>query len=147
MARPGRRRDTGERTSLGKARTPMGREDRRQMLLLVINTANALALYFGCVALDFSPIFWIYTGLAAVLLIGYVVYNRGFVLRGVTPDMLPDTLSLEEKNAMLAEAKRRRDASRFMVTLIVPLLLAVLIDAIYLLLLEDILISLGVELG
>jgi hypothetical protein len=80
---------------------------------------------------------FVYAGLAAVLLIGYVIYNQGFVLRGVTPEMLDDQLPLEEREGMIARAAARYEASRWIMTLIIPLVVAVLVDALYIYLLSD----------
>ena len=126
--------------------TGVSREGKRLMLLLIFNTLLSLFIYFGCVEIGFSPIFFVYIGLAAVLLIAYVVYNRGFVLKGATPEMLSDELSPAQKQQMLDQAAARLRDSRWMLTLVIPIVLALLLDAVYLFFLEDLLISLGVEL-
>ena len=125
------------------ATTPEG---KRLTLLLVFNTLIAVAIYFGCVALEFIYMMYIYVGLGAALLIVYVIYNRGFSLRGVTPDMLPDTLTPEQKQQRLDEAARRLHESRWMLTLIIPLILAVLLDVLYLFFVADLLAALGARL-
>lgn len=130
-------------------RTPdkrVTREGKRLMLLLMLNTLLSLLVYFACVELGFSPIFFVYVGLAAVLLVVYVAYNRGFVLKGATPEMLSDELSPVQKQVMLDTAAARLRDSRWMLTVIIPLVLTLLIDALYLFFLEDLLISLGIEL-
>ena len=131
------------RLNSGKGVTPV---TKKLTLLLILNTLLALLVYFGCVGLGFAPIFFIYVGLAAVLLVVYVIYNRGFVLKGATPEMLSDELSPVEKQAMLDEAALRLRDSRWLLTIIIPLVLTMLVDAIYLFFLEDLLISLGLEL-
>ena len=119
---------------------------KRLMLMLLANSILILTVYFILNRMQFWPIFFIYMGIAAVLVLIYVIYNRGFVYRGVTADMLPDTISYEEKQAILSDAAARMKRSRWMLTLIVPFLLAFMLDALYLFLLEDLMISLGVEL-
>lgn len=136
-----------DRTSSGKGRKTPSPQSRRMMLLLIFNTVLSVLIYFGAISVGFAPILFIYVGLAAVLLLVYVIYNRGFVLKDATPDMLSDEWTPEQKQAMLADAKRRREASRFMPVFIVPLVIAVMLDVIQLLLLEDLLLSLGVNLG
>ena len=131
------------RRSSGKGITP---EAKKLTLLLVLNTLLAFAVYFGCVELGFSPIFFVYIGLIAVLLVVYVVYNRGFVLKGATPEMLSSELTEAQKQAMLDEAAARLRDSRWLLTLIIPLVLTLLVDAMYLFFLEDLLASLGIEL-
>ena len=122
-----------------KARKPITKEAKRTALLLLGNSILALAIYFGCIAARLPWIMFVYAGLAAALLIGYVIYNQGFVLRGVTPEMLDDQLPLEERETMIARAAARYAASRWIMTLIIPLVLAVLVDALYIYLLSDLL--------
>ena len=127
-------------------RTPMTREGKPLMLLLILNTLTAMLIYFGCVALEFIYMLYIYVGLAVVLFLIYIIYNRGFVLRNATPDMLPDTMSPVQKQAAFDEASRRQRASRWMLTVIIPLVICILIDMIWLFFLENVLIALGIEI-
>lgn len=120
-----------------KQSKPITKEAKRMAVLLVCNSVVALALYFGCIAAGFPQILFVYAGLAAALLIGYVIYNQGFVLRGVTPEMLDDQIPLEEREAMIARAAARYDDSRWIMTVIIPLVLAVLADALYIYVLAD----------
>ena len=71
-----------------KTRKPITKEAKKTAMLLLMNTMLALLIYFGCIALGFSAIFFVFITLAAVLLLVYVIYNQGFVLRGATPEML-----------------------------------------------------------
>ncbi len=119
------------------------REARKLMLMLLGNSVLIIAAYFVFNALQFAPIFFIYMGISALLILIYVIYNRGFVYKNVTVDMLPDTLSDEQKRAVLDNAARRLRDSRWMLTLILPFVLAFMLDALYLFLLEDLFISLG----
>ena len=122
------------------------REGKRLMLLLILNTLWSFLVYFSGVELGFPAIFFVYVGLVAVLLLAYVIYNRGFVLKGATPEMLSDELTPVQKQVMLDSAAARLRDSRWMLTVIIPLVLTLLLDALYLFFLEDLLISLGVEL-
>ena len=126
-----------EGLSRKKVSKPISKEAKRMALLLVCNSVVALAIYFGCIAAKLPWILFVYAGLAAALLIGYVIYNQGFVLRGITPEMLDDKIPLEEREAMIAGAKARYDGSRWIMTIIVPLILAVLADALYIYVLSD----------
>jgi hypothetical protein len=124
----------------------MTREGKKLTLLLILNTLLAMVVYFGCVALEFIYMMYVYVGLSAVLFVIYMIYNRGFVLRGATPDMLPDTMSPVEKQAKFDEAARRQRTSRWMLTVIIPMVVCILIDMIWLFLLENLLLTLGIEL-
>ena len=48
--------------------------------------------------------------------------------RGVTAEMLPDTMTEKEKDDYIADTAEREKKSKWMMTFIVPLLLALLID-------------------
>jgi hypothetical protein len=116
---------------------------KRLMIMLIGNSIVILTVYFILNRLDFWPIFFIYMGIAAVLTLIYTIYNRGFIYKGATPDMLPDTMSAQEKKEVLWEAAQRMKKTRWMLTLIIPFLLAFMLDALYLFLLEDLINSLG----
>jgi hypothetical protein len=120
-----------------KACKPISKEAKKTALLLLMNSVLALVIYFGCTALNFHAIFFIYVAVAAVLLLVYVIYNQGFVLRGATPEMLDAALPLQERQAMINKAAARYAASRWMMTLIIPLIVAVLFDALYIYFLAD----------
>ena len=47
-------------------------------------------------------------------------------------EMLPDTWTLKEKEDFLADRQRRFEKSKWMLTVIVPLLVTISADAIYL---------------
>lgn len=119
-------------------------EAKKLMTLLVSNSIVILTVYFVLNSLEFWPILFIYMGIAAVLVIIYVIYNRGFVYKDATPEMLPDTLPYEQRVATLEEAKARLSRSRWMLTLILPFLLAFMLDALYLFILSDLFAMLGI---
>ena len=126
-----------------KTRKPITKEAKKTALLLLMNTLLALLIYFSCIALGFSAIFFVFVTLAAVLLLVYVIYNQGFVLRGATPEMLDESLPVEERQAMIDKAAARYTSSRWMMTVIIPLLVAVLADALYVYFLADLIQLIG----
>jgi len=102
------------------------------MLLLLINSILFPTVYFLSASRGFDMILVVYTALAAVIAIAYFFYNRGFSGKGVTPEMLPDTMTEEEKNAFIEDSKRRMTRSRWVLTVLFPLILAIALDMIYL---------------
>ena len=126
-----------------KTRKPITKEAKKTAMLLLMNTMLALLIYFGCIALGFSAIFFVFITLAAVLLLVYVIYNQGFVLRGATPEMLDESLPVEERQAMIDKAAARYSSSRWMMTVIIPLIVAVLADALYIYFLADLIRLIG----
>ena len=105
---------------------------KKLALLLLCNTVLLVALYFVLVELGAWYVTPIYLALATVLGIVFIVYNRGITGRNTTPEMLPDTMTRDEKLAFIKESKERMNRSRWMLTLIVPLVAALLLDILYL---------------
>lgn len=110
-------------------------DTKKLMWHLVINTILLVTLYFLLVHLKMIYISMIYLIVGGGLGIAYVIYNRGFSRKGVTPEMLPDTMSYEEKLAFIEDGKQRMKKSRWMLTLILPIIVSLCIDMIYLILL------------
>lgn len=86
----------------------------RLMILIVVTMAVFAVYRFSMNYPYFQTIMFVYMALAASVILGYVIYNRGFSRRGVTAQMLPDSWSDEEKERFIADGKRRLDASRWM---------------------------------
>lgn len=112
---------------------------RRRVFLLLVSTVLSLIGYFGCVALGFEAILFVYAGVAGVLILCYVIFNQGFVYRDATPQMLPDTLDDEQKRSILAGARKRAERSRWLLVIFVALIIPILLDALYLFFLQDLL--------
>ena len=95
----------------------------RLMILIVVTMAVFAVYRFSMNYPYFQTIMFVYMALATavilpvlgvMVILGYVIYNRGFSRRGVTAQMLPDSWSDEEKERFIADGKRRLDASRWM---------------------------------
>lgn len=109
------------------------KEKKKLMAYLLANSAILITLYFFLSeTLQFLYIAPIYLAVGAGLGIYYVIYNRGFVAKNATPDMLPDTMTLAEKQAFLQDAKERLRRSRWVLTILIPIVLAFLADVVYL---------------
>lgn len=98
-----------ESTKPQRQKKPMSPAAKKRLLLTLVNTIVVFVLYYTLVALIHSStgikiLMTVYATCLAGLLIAYVVYNKGFVYRNVTPEMLPDTLSDAQKTAILEEA-------------------------------------------
>lgn len=87
----------------------------RNVLRLLVLIAVTLAVYIVyrlLVDKYFYPVMISYTALAAVSTLAYVIYNRGFSRKGITAEMLPDTMSDAEKEEFIEDGKRRIRKSR-----------------------------------
>ena len=115
---------------------PLSPDAVKQAALLLVNTLILIAIYFGTQNIGQPIISMIVTGaywlILAVLGIIYIIYNRAFSRKGITVDMLPDSWSYEEKCEYVEDAKRRLEKSKWMLIVIIPFMLTVLVDAVYL---------------
>ena len=68
----------------------------------------------------------------AVFLIVYIAYNRAFSRKGITVEMLPDTWTAEQKAEFVEDGQRRLENSQWMLSVIIPLIVPIMLDAIYL---------------
>lgn len=112
----------------------MKKQTKNLMLLLLLNCALFISVYFVLAHFSF-PVHYIYIAAGVLLGFGFVIYNRGFSGKGVTPDMLPDTMTDKEKEAFLQDSKQRLDRSRWVLTVLIPIILSLALDMMYLFLL------------
>ena len=104
--------------------------------MLVINSILLIVVYFGAMGIE-QPIistvvtvaYWV---IFAAFLVAYIVYNRAFTRKNITVNMLPDTMTYDEKEEYVADGKRRLEKSKWMLSVIIPLLVTIALDAIYL---------------
>lgn len=80
---------------------------------LVAVTAVVFLLYRFLINQYFFEItLTVYMIVAAAVILTYVIYNRGFSRKGLTPEMLPDTMTADEKQEFIADGERRLKKSR-----------------------------------
>ena len=68
----------------------------------------------------------------AVFLIVFLIYNRAFTRKNLTVEMLPAEWSKEKKESYIADGKNRYEKSKWMLSVIIPLLVPIALDALYL---------------
>ena len=123
-------------------------EAKKLFFITLINSLILAFIYFGSMATNIvvippyvitaypimlgQIIYSVYWTVFAVFIIVYLVYNRAFRRKGITPDMLPDTMSAEKKEEYINDGKRRQADSKWMLSVIIPLLITIGLDAIYL---------------
>lgn len=116
----------------------------RYLILLIVNTILALLIYR--VPLSYAELTdktfgaFVVMVLYLVLLLGfvlaYLIYNRFLYRKGVTPEQLPAQWSAEQKVAFIEDGERRLRRSKWMLTIIFPLLVTFLIDTVDLFLID-----------
>ncbi len=120
--------------SAGKRRLTPAEQRRallRLLLLLAALAATAFLYYFTNSLFPYS--FLIFYAAALLLGFGYVIANRCFSRSDVTASDLPPTMSAAEKQAYLDGRETRRRHTAWMLYILIPLLLVIGFDVIYLL--------------
>ena len=98
-------------------------------LRFLIVIADHLIYLITLLPLLVQCLFWV--TFAAFLLI-FVIYNRAFTRRNLTVAMLPREWSKEQKEGYIADGKNRLERSKWMVSVIIPILVPIALDALYL---------------
>ena len=104
----------------------------KRLLLTLLCTVPAAVLYYGLPMLGFLYPHILFIAVGGALAVWYVIYNRGFVTRGKTAADLSDTLPLAEREAMIADGKRRAERSAWALYILLPILFILLIDTVIL---------------
>ncbi len=121
-------------------RTSLSPEKKRLILTIAANSILLTAIYFGACYGITDPALWVISPIVSVgywvvfaaFLVSYIVYNRAFSRKDLTPDMLPRDWPPEKREEYVADGKRRFEKSRWMLSVIIPLLVPIALDALYL---------------
>ena len=141
MFSPNKKRpDLGKNGIPPKEQKPMDRETKRRLWATVALTLILFVIWFGCTAVGETQhndvlvlgVRAAYFLVFGVLIITYLAYNRGFVNKNVTVEMLPADWSEEKKQAFLTAEKTRAEKSRWMLTVIIPFVVVFMCEALYL---------------
>ena len=108
-------------------------ENQWLLLLLIGNSILFSVAYFALA--PYFPVYIVYLALGVVMTLIYVIYNRGFIGKNLKLEQLPDTMLQEEKQKFIDDCTARAHRSRWMITVIFPIVLAFALDMMYLFLL------------
>ena len=105
---------------------------KEKHIYLIVTLLNSI-LFYGVYAILVEYSFWktvtiVYVALAAAVGLSYVIYNRFFVRKGVTEEMLPLEWSDEQKHEYVENAQKRLKKSRWLLTILIPLLFTFFMD-------------------
>ena len=123
------------------ASKPVSPEAKKRMITVIALTFVLLLVYFSVETMADRGVIdelWgkvvmvVYMVAFCGVLCGYLIYNRAFVNKDVTVDMLPDDWSAEKKQAFVDGNRQRAEKSRWMLTLLIPLVFVFLAEAMYL---------------
>lgn len=116
----------------------------RYLIVLTVNTVLFLLIYRVPLAYAeltdktfFSfVVMVVYLALLLGFVLAYLIYNRFLYRKGVTHEQLPDEWSAEQKIAFIEDGERRLQRSKWMITVIFPLVFTFMIDAVDLFLID-----------
>ena len=92
------------------------------LLGLIALSMTLLAIYRYFLSTPYFPaVLTVYMASFALLILVYVIYNRGFSRRNLTKEMLNDAWSDEEKEAFLENGKLRMKKSKWILFLIIAI--------------------------
>lgn len=133
MAKRKKQRHARENNTVPEERKTMDKQvARKNLLKLLAVIAVTLAVFASYRLLLNTPFFFIafplYLALATAAILGYVIYNRGFSRRGLTPDMLPSEWSELKKRDYIEDGERRLKRSRPLLVIIVAFLFTFAVD-------------------
>ena len=117
------------------------KKNKKYILPLVINTILFFGVYSVLVRQSkgiMMATLWTYFALTIIFSFSYIIYNRGFSRMSVTPEMLPASMSPEEKEEFIENGKVRLEKSKWMLLIIFPLLMTFIFDVVGIFLLEPI---------
>lgn len=118
-----------KKTAAGSSRglTPDG---KRLALILIAAVFASATLYFVLVGFArlWKPAVIVWTAAASVTIIAYFIINKGFTENGITPEMLPDSMSEEEKAAYIEKSLGRKKKSRWMLVVFIALIFPLAAD-------------------
>jgi len=122
------------------------KENQRLRYLVILAVNTILFLGFYRVLLHYADLtqnayysfcaMILYMALLVGFVLGYLIYNRFLYRKNLTAEDLPDTMSLEEKEAFLADGKERLQKSKWVMLIILPLVITFLVDAVELFLID-----------
>ena len=102
----------------------------KRAIILLLSTVFAMGLYFFLMNIYslWKVVVIAYVAVASVLIIAYFIINRAFTGSGVTYEMLPDTMTHDEKEEYLADVADRERRSRPLLLIIFPVVITLLVD-------------------
>ena len=116
-----------------KPSKPLSPAAKKRLWTSLLLSFLLLFIYYGCISLGYAKqVMIVYFVAFAAIIVTYLAYNRGFVNKDVTADMLPADWSDEKKQAFVEGNRVRAERSRWMVILIIPFVVVFMCEAMYL---------------
>ncbi len=128
--------ESGEEEKVRAAKTTLTR-----FLLIIVNTVFFYTVYYflanGKAGYVLSQVvMWTYLAALIGFFSAYIIYNKGFTMVDRSADSFPEDWSYEKMCAVTEEGKRRKEKSKWMLYIIVPLMFTFMFDMIDLFILD-----------
>ena len=122
------------------------KNNKKYMILLAANTLLLASLYMYLVRISELAMIitlWAYLALAIGFSSAYIIYNRGLPRKNITRDMLSDSMTDAEKDEFIAESRQRLEKSKWMLTVIFPLVMTLCLDLFILFVVDPLFSGIG----
>ena len=109
-------------------RKPLSAESKRLAAIMLVNPAALMMIYFYFVQeREIIAVMFIYMGCLFASSVAFIIYNKGLPSK-ISEDSLPTNWSAAQKREYIEGRAERLKKSRWMLTLILPLFLALCAD-------------------
>ena len=107
---------------------------KRTLILLaslIISCAIVYGLYRILIAtVNPEAVLLSYMAVATVVIFWYIIYNRGFSRKSITPEMLPESWDEEKKREFIEDGKRRLVRSKPLLILVIAFIFTFALEAL-----------------
>ena len=127
------RKNTKEKIMSEKKQLPQKSAKRTLILLasLIISCAIVYGLYRILIGtVNPEAVLLSYMAVATVVIFWYIIYNRGFSRKGITPEMLPESWDEEKKREFIEDGKRRLVRSKPLLILVIAFIFTFALEAL-----------------
>ena len=118
---------------MSEKRTVLKKESKRTLILLASLMLSCIVVYglyrFLIATVNPEAVLIAYMAVSTVVIFWYVIYNRGFSRKGITPEMLPASWDEEKKTAFIEDGKIRLRKSKPLLILVIAFIFTFALEA------------------
>ena len=118
---------------MSEKRTVLKKESKRTLILLASLILSCIVVYglyrFLISTVNPEAVLIAYMAVSTVVIFWYVIYNRGFSRKGITPEMLPASWDEEKKTAFIEDGKIRLRKSKPLLILVIAFIFTFALEA------------------
>lgn len=118
---------------MSEKRTVLKKESKRTLILLASLILSCIVVYglyrFLIATVNPEAVLIAYMAVSTAVIFWYVIYNRGFSRKGITPEMLPASWDEEKKTAFIEDGKIRLRKSKPLLILVIAFIFTFALEA------------------